>query len=253
MNKSGDRASWLKGPGNTCSNTGPVPRRSFRFILLGAPGIGKGTQAELIQKHLGCCHLSTGDVFRAAKCAEGNLSPAMSEAIQYMQRGELVPDSTVVQMVRERLHCLRCDHGFLLDGFPRTVEQARALDAMLTEAGLHFDAVISYDLDTEKVVERLGGRRTCRGCGRTYHLKNSPPREEGICDSCGGALYQREDDNPDSIRVRLETFRRSTAPLIEYYGAMGMLHRIDADGMPDVVFQRTLDSLGIAQAVETAE
>jgi adenylate kinase len=213
------------------------------MILLGAPGIGKGTQAELLCKRFHTCHLSTGDVFRAAKCAEGKLSPAMQDALGYMQRGELVPDETVIEMVRERLTCLRCDYGFLLDGFPRTVPQAEALEAMFKTTGLSLDAVLSFELPIQDVVDRLSGRRTCRSCKTTFHVRTMPPKVEGVCDKCGGELYQREDDRPESIRVRLEAYEASTAPLKDYYAQRGLLFTISAAGSPQEVFDRTIVSL----------
>jgi adenylate kinase len=214
------------------------------MILLGAPGIGKGTQAELLCKRFNTCHLSTGDVFRFAKSCGGELGPAMQAALGYMQRGELVPDQTVIDMVRERVRCLKCDYGFLLDGFPRTVQQAEALDEMCREHGLVLDAVLNYELPVEEVVGRLSGRRTCKGCKTTFHVKTMPPKVEGKCDKCGGELYQREDDRPESIRVRLKAYEESTAPLKDYYAKTGLLITISAAGTPEQVFDSTVTALG---------
>lgn len=239
----GDRASWLHGPDVPCTLTHGVPARAWRLVLLGAPGIGKGTQAELLSDRLHACHLSTGDVFRAAKCSCHALSPAMQSAMGNMQRGELVPDDTVIAMVAERAKCVGCRFGFLLDGYPRTVEQARALDALMAGLGVEFDAVLSYELETTKVVERLSGRRTCKGCKRTYHLASNPPSTAGVCDKCGEALYQREDDRPEAIAVRLDAYRRSTLPLAEYYEREGLLHVIDADGTPEEIYGRSMKVL----------
>lgn len=247
MSLTGDRAAWLQGPQATCSNTVDLPpSHPWRLILLGAPGIGKGTQADLLHQRLGSCHLSTGDVFRAAKCSTVQLSPAMQAALCHMKAGELVPDSTVIRMVRERAGCLGCHHGFLLDGFPRTVEQARALDATMEEVGQSLDAVLSYELPTTKVIERLSGRRTCTACKKTFHVLYSPPRVEGVCDACGGELFQREDDRPAAIAVRLKAYEESTEPLIHYYKSKNLLHVIDADGSPEEIFARSMKSLKVA-------
>lgn len=245
MSSSNDRAAWLHGNGTPCDSNHTLPERAWRIILLGAPGIGKGTQAEMLAQCLGSCHLSTGDIFRAAKClAPDQLSPAMRSALGYMQRGELVPNQIVIDMVAERMRCLNCLHGFLLDGFPRTVEQARALDALMDDQGHRFDAVLSFDLDTEQVIERLSGRRTCSQCKTTFHIKGKPPKVEGVCDKCGAPLYQREDDRPDAIAVRLRAYHDSTAPLEAYYEQQGLLRRVDAGGAPAEVFKRALTVLG---------
>jgi adenylate kinase len=241
MPVNGDRAAWLQGACGQCAMTTPRPSRPYRMVLLGAPGVGKGTQAEFLTAELGACQLSTGDVFRAAKGMDpSQLSPAMKEAFGFMQKGELVPDDTVVAMVAERTGCLECECGFLLDGFPRTVGQAEALDRMLEAKGLALDAVLSYELPTEEVVARLSGRRTCRGCKTTFHVQTKPPKVEGVCDRCGGELYQREDDRPESIRVRLKAYEESTAPLAEYYAKQGLLITVSAQGAPEEIFERTL-------------
>jgi adenylate kinase len=212
--------------------------------LLGAPGIGKGTQAELLCQRLGTCHLSTGDVFRAAKClSAGERSPALESALEFMRRGELVPDATVLDMVRERLRCLKCEGGFLLDGFPRTVAQAEALSTILRENQLQLDAVLCYDLPLEKVIARLSGRRTCPGCKAVFHITARPPRVEGVCDHCGGKLYQREDDQPAAIEVRMKTYEKSTAPLIEYYQRANLLVSVLAEGAPEEIVGRSLAAL----------
>jgi adenylate kinase len=191
---------------------------------LGAPGIGKGTQADLLHQKLGACHLSTGDVFRAAgRRSECELSPAMKEAIGYMRSGTLVPDSTVWEMVRERSECLRCGGGFILDGFPRTVGQAQSLKQLMDSEGLTLTAVVSYELPASEIVARLGGRRTCEKCKAVYNVTERPPKNASCCDRCDGQLFQREDDRPEAIHVRLETYDQSPAPLIEFYGKLGVL------------------------------
>jgi adenylate kinase len=213
--------------------------RPHRLVLFGPPGVGKGTQAELLTRALGTCHLSTGDVFRAAACA-GEQSPAVKEALDAMRRGELVSDALVVALVRERARCLSCRGGFLLDGFPRTVAQAEALDVLLAEQGVSLDAVLDYELPTEEIVARLSGRRTCPRCQAVYHLSTRPPATAGVCDQCGNGLAQREDDRPESVRVRMRTYQASTRPLTEYYGRTGKLVTIQASGTPAEILERTL-------------
>jgi adenylate kinase len=213
-------------------------------VLLGAPGVGKGTQAELLTERLGACHLSTGDVFRTAKAlSESERSPAMSAAMEYMRRGDLVPDATVLQVVRERLACLRCPGGFLLDGFPRTVAQAEALQSMLEEQNLALDAVVNFELPIDEIIARLAGRRTCKDCKAVYHVTGLPPKKEGICDKCGGTLVQREDDRPESIRVRMEVYEKSTAPLTGFYRRLGLLVPVTAQPFPEGTLARTLTAL----------
>ena len=243
MNETRDRSAWLEGPEARCNLNEPFPERSYRMVLLGAPGIGKGTQAELLCERLSTCHLSTGDVFRAARCMSGELSPAMAEALGYMTRGDLVPDETVIEMVRERVGCLQCDCGFLLDGFPRTVAQAEALREILAGKGVTLDAVLSYDLPLPEIIARLSGRRTCRECKTTFHVTHMPPKVDGVCDKCGGELYQREDDKPEAITVRMQAYHDSTAPLVDFYRRENLLIEIPADGAPEEVFQRTTEAL----------
>jgi adenylate kinase len=244
MSEKRDRASWIKGGQAQCNI--PVERQEKppRFVLLGAPGVGKGTQAELLCERLGTCHLSTGDVFRAARClTPEERSPALDAALDYMQRGDLVPDATVLDLIRERTRCLRCGGGFLLDGFPRTVAQAEALSDLLEREQIKLTAVLNYDLALEKVVARLSGRRTCPGCKAVFHVTARPPKVAGVCDHCGGSLYQREDDRPEAIRNRMEVYQRSTKPLIDYYQQRGALVTIEAEGTPEEIYERTLVAL----------
>jgi len=239
-----DRTAWFKGGTANCQESLAPGMRAYRLVLLGAPGVGKGTQAELISERLGPCQLSTGDVFRAAKTQDpGERTPALNAALEYMKRGELVPDETVIGIVRERPNCLRCPAGFLLDGFPRTVQQAEALGQMLADLGVKLDGVLSYDLPIEQIVSRLSGRRTCGGCKAVYHVTNKPPKVADVCDQCGGELVLREDDRPEAIRVRMEAYEKSTAPLADYYRKLGLLISIPADGSPDAIFQRTTAAL----------
>lgn len=244
MNGSNDRATWLKGGPARCSCPPQPKDRPWRLVLLGAPGVGKGTQAELLGQRLGPCQLSTGDIFRAAQGQDpATLSPALREALDYMRRGELVPDATVLALVRERIDCLRCPSGFLLDGFPRTVPQAEALEQLLQQERLSLDAVLSYEMPIDKIVARLGGRRTCPHCKAVYHVVNRPPKTAGVCDHCGSQLVQRDDDRPEAVRVRMETYHKNTAPLIEFYQQRGLLVAVPAEGTAEEVYQRTLEAL----------
>ncbi|MCL2639836.1 MAG: nucleoside monophosphate kinase [Phycisphaerales bacterium] len=243
MSATNDRAAWLKGPGNKCSNITPA-NRPWRLVLLGAPGVGKGTQAELLCKFLGTCQLSTGDVFRAAKTlAPEQRSPAMTAALGFMQKGELVPDETVLDMVKERIACLTCPAGFLLDGFPRTVPQATALQELLQANKVPIDAVLDYQLPLDEIVARLSGRRTCVHCKAVYHTVNRPPKQADICDICGNKLIQREDDQPDTIRTRMSVYQSATAPLTDFYAKAGLLKTIPANGSPQEIFERTMAML----------
>jgi adenylate kinase len=244
MNRKPDRTAWLKGGEACCDVEAETPARQYRFVLLGAPGVGKGTQAELLSERFGACHLSTGDIFRAAKTLSGcECTPAMARAVKCMNSGQLVPDDTVLSIIAERAKCLRCGGGFLLDGFPRTVAQAEALEEILTEQHVKLDGVLSYELAVEKIVARLSGRRTCPKCKRVFHVKSKPPKQTGVCDDCGATLLQREDDRPETIRVRMEAYEKSTAPLADFYRRRGLLISIPADSTPGETFEHTLDVL----------
>jgi adenylate kinase len=236
-----DRTAWLKGGQHHCLMPPRKPLgKAWRIILLGAPGVGKGTQAELLCERLGCCHLSTGDVFRAAKCSAGDdLTPAMQNALDYMKRGELVPDETVLNMVGERLRCLNCSGGFLLDGFPRTVAQAKALEQLLESHDIELSAVFDFELPIEQIVARISGRRTCADCKAVYHITSRPPKVADVCDQCGGKLFQREDDRPEAVKVRMEAYHHSTKPLIDFYQQRGLLITIAAEGTPEEIYKRT--------------
>jgi adenylate kinase len=235
MNVQRDRAGWIAGGE-------PRGDRAYRLVLLGPPGVGKGTQAELLCRALGACHLSTGDLFRAAQ-SEANPSPALQAALAAMRRGELVPDGVVVEMVRGRAECLAGRRGFLLDGFPRTRAQAEALDALLAELGVTLDAVLSYELPLEEIVARLGGRHTCPACKAVYHAVTRPPRVAGVCDQCGGRLVQRADDRPESIVIRMRAYEESTRPLTAYYARAGLLVPVRASGAPEEILSRSLLAL----------
>lgn len=240
MSSQHNRAAWFQRGDVQCE---PMPYdHPYRLVLFGPPGVGKGTQAELLTHALGTCHLSTGDVFRTAQCA-GRQSPAVAEALDAMRRGELVSDSLVVALVRERARCLHCRGGFLLDGFPRTIAQAEALDVLLGEQGVSLNAVVDYELPTEEIVARLSGRCTCLRCKAVYHITTRPPLVAGLCDQCGDSLVQREDDRPESVGVRMQTYQASTRPLIDYYARKGKLMTIQASGTPAQILERTLAAI----------
>jgi len=239
-----DRAAWLYGPLARCRAVFATKTAPWRVVLLGPPGVGKGTQAAFLTGQLGACHLSTGDVFRAARSQRDKTpSPVMTAALEFMSHGHLVPDEIVWQMVCERISCLRCNGGFVLDGFPRTLAQADSLRQLMDKEQLKLDAVVNYVLPASEIVVRLSGRRTCGKCKAIFHVTSQPSRLEGICDRCGGRLYQREDDHPESIAVRLEAYEKSTAPLIQFYRNRGLLVTIVATGSPTEIFQRTAAAL----------
>lgn len=201
----------------------------MNLILLGPPGAGKGTQAAMLTETFGIPQISTGDILRAA-VKEGTELGQQAKA--YMDDGKLVPDEIVIGIVTERLQEPDCSNGFILDGFPRTVAQADALQTDLRDLDKELDRVIALQVDNDALVERLTGRRTCKSCGRGYHVKFDPPEVEGRCDVCGGELYQRDDDREETIRKRLEVYARQTEPLIDYYRKAGLL--IEVDGMQPI-------------------
>jgi adenylate kinase len=196
----------------------------LNIVLMGLPGAGKGTQADRIIEAFHIPHISTGDMFRAA-VKEG--TPLGLEAKSYMDEGQLVPDRVTIGIVRERLGKDDCAEGFMLDGFPRTVPQAEALDESLTEMGKTLDHVISIEVEEEELLKRLTGRRICRDCGATYHVTFAPPQQEGVCDRCGGSLYQREDDREETVAKRLQVNLEQTRALLDYYKDKGNLRRIN--------------------------
>ena len=205
----------------------------MKLIVLGPPGAGKGTQATGVSSHLRAPHISTGDMFRSAI---KNPTPTGLEAKRYMDAGQLVPDSVVIAMVKERLAMEDCANGYLLDGFPRTVEQAEALEKFAAP-----DAVVDIEVPDEMLVDRLTGRRVCATCSGTFHI--SKLADEKLCPVCGGELYQRDDDKPATISNRLNVYHEQTAPLIGYYAGLGRLKRIDGNARPEDVFQNILSSL----------
>ncbi len=209
-------------------------------ILLGPPGAGKGTQAARLAERLGLAHVASGDLFREAVAAR---TPLGQKAQGYMERGELVPDEIVVAMVLERLTRPDCRRGAILDGFPRTVAQAEALERDLSAQGKKVDAVLLVNVPDEVVLERLTGRRICRNCQAPYHLTFHPPAQEGICDRCGGVLYQRDDDREETVRHRLRVYWEQTAPLISYYRQKRLLREVDGVGEVEEVGERLLRAL----------
>jgi len=196
----------------------------MNLVLLGPPGAGKGTQAELIIEKYNIPHISTGDIFRAA-IKEG--TPLGVEAKRYMDSGQLVPDPLVVEIVKERLDKEDCQKGFLLDGFPRTISQADTLSASLKGEGRKLTAVINIEVDFQILLNRLTGRRVCRNCAAVYHIETKPPKVAGICNHCGGEVYQRDDDTPETVKKRLEVYQAQTEPLINYYRAENLLISFD--------------------------
>ena len=210
----------------------------MKLILLGAPGAGKGTQAEILSAKLGIPTISTGNILRAA-VKEG--TPIGLEAKRYMDAGQLVPDSVIIGIVAQRLEQPDCAGGFILDGVPRTIGQAEALDA----AGVTFDHVLSIEISDEEIEERMEGRRVCQSCGAPYHVKAKPPKREGVCDSCGGALIQRDDDKPETVRHRLEVYHQETEPLKDYYQAKGILIPVDNQDTIEGTTQVIMEALKI--------
>ena len=209
----------------------------MKIILLGAPGAGKGTQADIISAKLGIPTISTGNILRAAVKAG---TPIGLEAKRYMDAGKLVPDEVIIGIIQERLAQPDCQNGFILDGVPRTIAQAEALE----QHGISFDAVLSLEIADDVISARLTGRRTCHACGATYHVVTAPPKSEGVCDKCGGALEQRKDDLPETVRHRLEVYHTETEPLKDFYAAKGVLMSVPDLGGIGETNQRIMELLG---------
>lgn len=208
----------------------------MKLILLGAPGAGKGTQAQKLVEKYNIPQVSTGDLLRAAVKAGTKLG---KEANEFMTSGKLVPDEVVIGLIEERLKKDDCKNGFILDGFPRTVAQAEKLGEITD-----IDAVVNVDVDTSILMARLTGRRTCKECNNMFHMVFNPPKKEGKCDTCGGELYQRADDNEKTVKSRLDTYNKSTAPLVDFYKKTGKLQTVNGQGAIDDVFQNILKILG---------
>ncbi len=212
----------------------------MRMILLGPPGAGKGTQAKDLVNKYGIPQISTGDILRKNLAEK---TPLGLEAKKYMDKGELVPDSVVVGIVKERLKESDCAKGYILDGFPRTVPQAQELDKALADMGTPLDKVLSIEVPDEELVKRLSGRRTCRSCQEGFHVMFKKPKVEGKCDKCGGELYQRDDDKEESIKNRLKVYQSSTSPLIDYYKAKGLLRDVNGVGDMKEILGRMVKAL----------
>ncbi len=205
----------------------------MKIIMLGAPGAGKGTQAKLIAEKYNIPHISTGDIFRA-NIKEG--TELGKEAKQYMDKGQLVPDELTVRILLDRVAKDDCKNGYVLDGFPRTIPQAEVLDTEVAKLGDKIDFAIDVDVPDENIIKRMSGRRSCPGCGRTYHIVHIPPKKEGICDDCGKELVLRDDDKPETVKSRLDVYHKQTQPLIDYYSKQNILRTVDGTKDMDDVF-----------------
>ncbi|HXK30701.1 MAG TPA: adenylate kinase [Candidatus Binatia bacterium] len=212
-----------------------------RVVLLGPPGAGKGTQAKLLEEKFAAPQISTGDILRKAVAEQSVLGKQASE---YIRRGELVPDQLIIDLVAERLKEKDCEKGFVLDGFPRTIAQAQSLEDILKKMGLALTCVLSVQVPHELIVERLSGRRTCKGCGALYHVVFDPPKAAGTCNRCGGELFQRDDDREETISNRLRVYDNQTAPLGSYYRERGLLKSIDGVGKVEDIGKRMIQALG---------
>lgn len=204
----------------------------MRLILLGPPGVGKGTQAKLLSQHYDIPQISTGDLLREAVSEGTELG---KQAKKYMDQGELVPDDVILGMVEETLQSDKCSDGFILDGFPRTVPQAEGLTAIMKKLSIQLDGVVSLEVDDQVVIDRLSARRTCVDCGAIYNVKTNPPEKEGVCDKCGGELILRDDDQPETIKNRLDVYKKQTEPLVDYYDSKGLLVSIDGSKSIDEI------------------
>ncbi len=210
----------------------------MKLILLGAPGAGKGTQGEILCKKLGIPTISTGNILRAA-IKDG--TPTGLKAKSYIDAGALVPDEVIIGIVHERLAQPDCQNGYILDGVPRTIAQAEALE----KADIQFDAVVSIEISEEEILSRMSGRRVCGACGSSYNVVAIPPRVEGICDNCGGKLIQRKDDTPETVRERLKVYHTETEPLVDFYRQRGLLRPVQSAGTKDETTQAILAALGL--------
>ena len=215
----------------------------MNLILLGPPGAGKGTQAQMIVERFHIPQISTGDILRAAVNGK---SPLGAKAKEFMDQGRLVPDELVIGVIEERLKGSDCRPGFILDGFPRTIAQAEALQPILAKMGKSIDHVINIEVADEELVRRLTGRRTCKNCGAMFHLTFYPPKKEGMCDRCSGLLYQRDDDKEETIRTRLKEYQRQTAPLIQYYQEKKKLRSISGVGEQNQISERIVNHIDVA-------
>jgi adenylate kinase len=216
----------------------------MNLIFLGPPGAGKGTQAVKLSKQFNICHVSTGEIFRQA-IADGTELGKKAKA--YMDKGELVPDELVIALVERYLSNPNCREGFLLDGFPRTTNQAIKLDEILERQKWRLDAVVNFQASKQELIERMTGRLSCSACGKIYHVKHNPPSRPGYCDDCGGLLSHRSDDQLETVVNRLEVYEKRTAPLIDYYLRQGIIINVEAEGSVDEVFSRLVNQLSVKQ------
>ena len=210
----------------------------MKLILLGAPGAGKGTQAEILCKRLGIPSISTGNILRAA-IKDG--TPTGVQAKSYIDAGQLVPDEVIIGILNERIACSDCANGFILDGVPRTIAQAEAME----KAGIEIDAVIAIEISEDEILRRMSGRRVCEACGSSFNMQAIPPRVEGICDNCGGKLIQRKDDTPETVHKRLEVYHKETKPLVGYYAERGLLKVVETTDNKEGTFRKIMELLGM--------
>ncbi|GMT43387.1 MAG: adenylate kinase [bacterium] len=210
------------------------------IILLGAPGAGKGTQGKMLSEKYALPEISTGDILRAEVKDNTDLG---KEAEEYMKKGELVPDAVIIGMMKNRMNCEDCKNGFILDGFPRTVEQADALENMLKNESKNVDYVLNIAVPEEKIIRRISGRRSCPECKSVYNIYFNPPKEDAVCDHCGCSLVLRDDDNEETVKSRLSTYNQKTSPLVDYYRKSGTLIEIDGNGTPDKIFENIAGNL----------
>ena len=210
----------------------------MKLIMLGAPGAGKGTQAAVLSERLGIPTISTGNILRAAVA---NGTPVGLKAKEYMDKGALVPDDVIIGVIKERLAEPDCKNGFILDGVPRTIPQAQALE----DGGVHIDCALSIEIADETIIERMSGRRTCPACGASFHVVSNPPRKQGVCDACGGELTIRKDDAPETVKARLVTYHRETEPLKDFYAKRGVLKTVDNRPSIEATTQAICETLGI--------
>lgn len=213
----------------------------MKIVMLGAPGAGKGTQAKMIAEKFGLPHVSTGDIFRANI---KNGTELGKKAKAFMDAGKLVPDELTCDLVADRLAQSDCSEGFILDGFPRTIPQAEALEEVLTKLGTKIDYAVNIDVPDEAIVSRMSGRRACVGCGATYHIVYNPPRTENVCDVCGQTLILRDDDKPETVQTRLKVYHDQTQPLIDFYSGKGALVTVDGTMGLEDVFKAILKAIG---------
>lgn len=212
----------------------------MRCLIMGAPGAGKGTHADVIKKHFGIPHISTGEIFREAIASESEMGLL---AKKFIDKGNLVPDDVTNAIVKERLKKADCLDGFLFDGYPRTIAQAEAFDQMLKELNIKLDVVINIDVSDDIIISRIINRRICPSCGRGYNIVSLKPKKEGVCDDCGTALYQRKDDNEETIKSRLEVYNKQTKPLIDYYAKQNLLLKVDGAGSISEITNNIITSM----------